>query len=44
MRVGIGSDGTWLQLLCCAYSDVLSLYFGQTDRRGWRDMTGESDR
>jgi len=24
-------DGTWLQLMCCAYSDILSLYFGQMD-------------
>ena len=24
-------DGTWLQRMCCAYSDVLSLYFGRRD-------------
>ena len=26
-------DETWLQLMCCAYPDVLSLYFGWTG--GW---------
>ena len=25
------TDGTWLQLMCCAYSDILSLYFGGRD-------------
>jgi len=31
VRLGGYMDGTWLQLMCCAYSDILSLYFG------WRD-------
>ena len=35
-------DETWLQLMCCAYSDILSLYFGQADglRFGWREGRG----
>ena len=43
-RLGVYMDGTWLQLICCAYSDIWSPYFGQTERRGWRDMMGGSDR
>jgi len=27
MRVGGYMDGTWLQSMCCTYSDILSLYF-----------------
>ena len=31
VRLGMGLDGTWLQPMCYAYSDVLSLYL-MTDR------------
>ena len=44
VTLGIGSDGTWLQLMCCIYSDILYLYFGQMDGRGWKDTMGGSDR
>ena len=30
-RLGGYTDGTWLQHMCCTYSDVLSLYFGRRD-------------
>ena len=37
-------DGTWLQLICCAYSDVLSLYFGWVDGLRFRwDLERESN-
>ena len=26
-RLGGYTDRTWIQLMCCTYSDVLSLYF-----------------
>ena len=39
------TDGTGLQLLCCAYSDVLSLYFGRADGLGFRrDQERERER
>ena len=44
VRLGVYMDGTWLQLMCCTYSDVLSLYFGRVDglRYGW-DLERERD-
>jgi len=40
-RLGVCTDGTWLQLMCCTYADVLSLYFGQTDGPRFRQKRGE---
>ena len=36
VRLGGYMDGTWLQCMCCAYSDVLSLYFGGRDELRFR--------
>jgi len=35
-------DRTWIQLMCCAYSDILSLYFRWRDRLrfGWNSKGG----
>ena len=30
-RLSVYMDGTWLQLMCCAHPDVLSLYFRWKD-------------
>ena len=39
-RLGGYTDRTWLQCMCCTYSDVLSLYFGGRDKLRF----GESER
>ena len=31
VRLGGYTDGTWLQCMCCTYSDILSLYFRGRD-------------
>ena len=36
-RLGGYTDGTWLQLMCCTYSDVLSLYFRGRDKLRFRE-------
>ena len=41
VRLSGYTDGTWLQLMCCAYSDVLSLYFGGRDELGFGEGEGE---
>ena len=41
VRLGGYMDRTWLQHMCCTYSDVLSLYFGGRDKLGFREGEGE---
>ena len=36
------TDRTWLQLVCCAYSDILSLYFEGRDELRFRGGEGET--
>ena len=40
-RLGRYTDGTWLQRMCCAYSDILSLYFGGRDELRFRGERGD---
>ena len=41
VRLSGYTDGTWLQHMCCTYSDILSLYFGGRDELRFRG--GERD-
>ena len=43
VRLGGYMDGTWLQHMCCTYSDILSLYFGQRDRWRFRGRRRDED-
>ena len=43
VRLGGYMDGTWIQCMCCAYSDVLSLYFRWSDRRRFRGGRRDED-
>ena len=40
-RLGVYTDGTWLQLMCCTYSDIPSLYFRGRDELRFGREKGE---